>query len=202
LAGVRAAPRCTGIAAAQQARVLSLVLLGVGVLCALIGRVLLVIAACRISLAWTIGLFLPFGPTFFRLNYPEEARSSAMFRLATLPCIGGYLLLGGVMPGSWHSFRPDKISSTKLVHYATEKPTVKSALAPSPVATPSLEARRAANQQELARLQKCNDQLRLRKRDLLHSDVQGNREYVVDLALYNEALAKATTEHTSLAGQK
>ena len=33
---------------------------------------------------------------------------------------------------------------------------------------------------------------KLRKRDLLHSDTEGNRIYAIDLASYAEALAKAT----------
>ena len=43
------------------------------------------------------------------------------------------------------------------------------------------------------------ESLRLRKRDLLHSDIQGNRIFIVDLALYNQALAKATAEKEALA---
>ena len=71
--------------------------------------------------------------------------------------------------------------------------------APKVPRAPSLEERRAANAKELERLSKVGEELRLRKRDLLHSDVQGNRTYVVDLALYNQELAKATAEKDALA---
>ena len=175
-----------------------MVLLGAGVLCASISRVLLFIAACRISFAWAIGVLLPFGPMFFRLSYPDEARTSAIFRLVTLPCIGGYLLMGGISHSTLSAAHKDRFSVTKLVHYGTEKPPA----TPVPAPTISIAERRIANQQELARLQKWNEELRLRKRDLLHSDVRGNREYVVDLALYNEALAKATIERNALLGQQ
>jgi hypothetical protein len=47
-----------------------------------------------------------------------------------------------------------------------------------------------------------DEQLKLRKRDLLHSDIEGNRVYAVDLASYNDALAKATAEKNALANAK
>jgi hypothetical protein len=65
-----------------------------------------------------------------------------------------------------------------------------------------LEQRRAANATELERLRGIEAELKLRKRDLLHSDTEGNRIYAIDLAAYNEALAKATTEKNALATAK
>jgi hypothetical protein len=65
-----------------------------------------------------------------------------------------------------------------------------------------LEQRSAANAIELERLRGVESELKLRKRDLLHSDTEGNRVYAIDLASYNEALAKATTEKNVLAGVK
>jgi len=47
---------------------IALVCLGGAVICALIARVLLLIAALEISVWWAIGVFLPFGPTLFRLS--------------------------------------------------------------------------------------------------------------------------------------
>ena len=67
------------------------------------------------------------------------------------------------------------------------------------LAAKSLDERRLVNAIELERLRKAGEELRLRKRDLLHSDIEGNRVYVVDLALYNQALAKATAEKNALA---
>ena len=63
---------------------------------------------------------------------------------------------------------------------------------------PDLEARRLANAGEFERLRAEGEALRLRKRDLLHSDAEGNRDYARDLALYHEALAKATAERDAL----
>ena len=68
--------------------------------------------------------------------------------------------------------------------------------------TPSLEQRRAVNATEFERLRGLEEQLRLRKRDLLHSDTEGNRVYASDLASYNDALAKATAEKNALASAK
>jgi hypothetical protein len=174
--------------------VLPLVFLGLGLLCALISRVLLLMAAASISGWWVVGVFLPFGPLFFRLNYPEEARRSMIFRLATLPCIFIYLLIGyGPTTLSYYKRKSPRTfppPSSQQIAYAMGK------------RAPSLEERRAANAKEFERLSKLGEELRLRKRDLLHSDVQGNRAYVVDLALYNQALAKATAEKNALAGAK
>ena len=73
--------------------------------------------------------------------------------------------------------------------------TTAAAVAP----TPTLNQRRAANATELERLHELEEQLKLRKRDLLHSDTEGNRVYAIDLATYNDALAKVTAERNALA---
>jgi hypothetical protein len=183
--------------------VLPFVFLGAAVVLSLISRVLLLIAAINISVWWALGIFLPFGPTFFRLNYPEEARRSMWLRIAALPCFGAYLLMGpgqAMKAPKWRSLDAGP-SSTHLVHYALEKPGAspqKNLTTPTPAPTPSLEERRAANAKELERLEKRAEELRLGKRDLLHSDKEGNRVYAIDLLEYNEALAKATAEKTAL----
>jgi hypothetical protein len=197
-------PRAAGTDFATKDRVvLPLVFLGLGIICALISRILLLIAAIDISVWWALGIFLPFGPSLFRMNYPEEARPSMWFRYATLPCFGAFLLMGPALSTKapkWRSL-DESSSSTHLVHYAVEKPATpppKNSTTPTPAPTPSLEERRAANATELQRLQKQADALRLRKRDLLHSDKEGNRVYAIDLSDYNEALTKATAEKTAL----
>ncbi len=83
-----------------------------------------------------------------------------------------------------------------------EKPNPSRTLTAAPAPTPSLEQRRAVNPTEFERLRGLEEQLRLRKRDLLHSDTEGNRVYASDLASYNDALAKATAEKNALAGAK
>lgn len=76
-------------------------------------------------------------------------------------------------------------------HYGLEK--VSKLIAP-----PSLDQRRAINATELERLTEWNQALRLKKRDLLHSDVQGNLAYNAEVAEYNAALTKATAEKNAL----
>jgi hypothetical protein len=71
-----------------------------------------------------------------------------------------------------------------------------------PAPTPTLELRRAVNAQDFESLRKWAEQLRLRKRDLLHSDTEGNRQYQADLALYNDALVKAIAERNALDAAK
>jgi hypothetical protein len=185
----------------------SLIFLGLAIICALISRILLLIAAIDISMWWALGVFLPFGPLFFRLNYPEQARSSYLFRVATLLCILCFVIARPGMSLSTYHPRPAASfprQSTKTVGYAMEKPSTSKKVAgtPTPAPTPTLDQRRAANAAELERLHGIEAQLKLRKRDLLHSDTDGNRVYAIDLASYNEALAKATAEKTALAGVK
>src|SRR4051812_47553429 len=143
-------------------------MLGFAIAFAVLARVLLFIDALKISAGWAFGTLLPFGPLFFRLSYPDEARRSMMFRLATLACIGLYLITG---PGpSLRNLKREKVSKSANQSmqpgdnvYGMEKSN-----------GPTLEQRRATNAQEMARLQKWSEELRLRKRDLLHSDVEGN----------------------------
>jgi hypothetical protein len=179
-----------------------LVLLGIGLVCALVSRVMLFMAAARISAWWAVGVLVPFGPLFFRLNYPEQARPSLYFRYATVLCLGAYLALGGATSAKHFAyykprmFKPSHPRSGEPVGYALEKPPA------TPAPTPTIEERRAANAAEFDRLDRWAEQLRMRKRDLLHSDVEGNRQYAADLALYNQALAKATAERNALSGRK
>ncbi len=184
----------------------SLVFLGLAIVCALVSRILLLIAAIDISAWWALGVFLPFGPLFFRLNYPEQARNSYLFRVATLLCIFGFVVmrpgLNFTARGGHHTtfFAPQ---TKQPVGYAMEKPvSSKKTNSVSAAPTPSVAQRRATNAKELERLNGVEEQLRLRKRDLLHSDTEGNRLYAIDLASYNDALAKATTEKNALASAK
>jgi hypothetical protein len=181
----------------------SLIFLGLAILCALISRILLVTAAIKISAGWAFGIFFPFGPLFFRLNYPEEARNSYFFRVATLLCVFGFVIYQPRMTLHMPKIHPTAASPRlpkQTVGYAMEKPSA--AKNPNVAPTPTLEQRRAANTAELERLRGVEAELKLRKRDLLHSDTEGNRIYAIDLAAYNEALAKATTEKNALATAK
>jgi hypothetical protein len=189
----------------SKSGVVPLIFLGLAILCALISRILLVTAAIKISAGWAFGIFLPFGPLFFRLNYPEEARNSYIFRAATLLCVFGFVVY---QPRTtWHmpKIHPTAASpplSKQTVGYAVEKPDTKVAGTSMPAPTPTLAERRAANATEFARLHEVEEQLRLRKRDLLHSDTEGNRVFAIDLAAYDEALTKATAEKNALASAK
>ena len=183
----------------------ALVFLGLAIVCALVSRILLVTAAIKISTGWAFGVFLPFGPLFFRLNYPDEARNSFIFRVATLACFFGFIIYQPRMTLHMPKMHPTTASprqSKQTVGYAMEKPGTKPAGTPTLAPTPALPERRAANAAELERLRGVEAELSLRKRDLLHSDTEGNRIYAIDLASYNEALAKATAEKNALAATK
>lgn len=184
---------------------LPLIALGLGIVCALVSRVLLFIAAIRISGGWAFGAMLPFGPLVFRLNYPAEARNSMLFRYLTLAFFGFYLIKGPgpdlVYRGHRHKIVKDAKQGPKAgdqLYYGTQKSAAAAGTAAPPKPTLSPEQRRAANDQELVRLRTVYDELKLRKRDLLHSNIEGNRDYVVDLAIYNAALARAMIERNAL----
>jgi hypothetical protein len=174
--------------------VAGLVFLIVGTVCAIIGRVLLAIGAFGVSVWWGLGVFLPFGPLLFRLTYPEIAPLSRYFRLAVLPCVLGYFALGS---GSFPSLTRDNLwksanaPAAPKEHYAVEK-----------IAASDLSERSIANNQEFKRLETWNAALRLKKRDLLHSDVQGNIAYDAELGQYEAALTKATAEKNAIFGSR
>jgi len=198
-----------GICRAQTPPVAGFVFLAIGILCAIIGRIMLIRAAFGVSIWWGLGVFLPFGPLFFRLAYPGLAFASRMFRLATLPCVFLYVLLGPrIAPPEYFRFENQHPqSSPSAAGYAMEWPKTnrRSANSSSPTQgqpTLSFAQRMMANATEFDRLRVWEGRLHLRKRDLLHSDLEGNRVYNLDLADFNSALAKANAEKASLAGAK
>src|SRR5438105_15884582 len=92
---------------------IALVCLTIAVVCAIISRILLLIAALDISVWWAVGVFLPFGPLLFRLSYPDAARSSYLFRLGTFVCFFLYVVVGpGAFVSPFHkkraSFTPEQ----------------------------------------------------------------------------------------------
>ena len=176
----------------------ALIFLALGLVCILIGRVLLIRAAFGVSVWWGLGIFLPFGPLVFRLSYPDLAPLSRTFRLIALPCILAYFVLRpGPLSGSNFDqfFKHKEVPSAPTNHYGLEKIS-------KAIAAPSLDSRRAINATELERLTAWSQTLRLKKRDLLHSDTQGNIAYNAEVAEYNAALAKATAEKNALFGIK
>ncbi|HWY50873.1 MAG TPA: hypothetical protein VNW72_05260 [Chthoniobacterales bacterium] len=173
----------------------ALIFLVIGVLCALIGRILLSSAAFRVSVWCGLGVFLPFGPLLFRLSHPHVAPSSKTFRLAALPCILAYILL---RPESLSGAYYNKFLNDKTVHSAPAAPYGVEKV--SKRRTP-LEEHRIANNREFERLAAWNEALRFKKRDLLNSDVEGNRAYNIEVAQYNAALAKANADKTALWSQ-
>jgi hypothetical protein len=176
----------------------ALIFLAIGLVCTLVGRILLIKAAFGVSVGWGLGIFLPFGPLLFRLSYPDLAPLSRTFRLVALPCILAYFVLRpGPMSGSNFDkfFKHKEVPAAPANHYGLEKIS-------KAIAAPSLEQRRAINATELERLTAWSQALRLKKRDLLHSDVQGNLAYNAEVAEYNAAVTKATAEKNALWPQK
>ncbi|MBV9618114.1 MAG: hypothetical protein JO201_02795 [Verrucomicrobia bacterium] len=182
-----------GTATASNRRVASVVFLVVGAVCILVSRILLIGAAFGVSVWWGLGIFLPFGPTIFRLSYPDLAPWSRTFRLVALPCILGYFIFRPAPPNYDKFFKQSSVASAPANHYGLEKIS-------KVITAPTLEKRREANEKEFARLAAWGQSLKLKKRDLLNSDVQGNVFYEGELAQYNEALAKANAEKQTLFG--
>ena len=173
----------------------ALIFLAIGLLCILVGRVLLIKAAFGVSFGWGLGIFLPFGPLVFRLNYPDLAPLSKTFRLIALPCILAYFVLRPGPPNYDKFFKQKPVPSAPANHYGFEKIS-------KAISAPSLEQRRAINATELERLTAWSEALRLKKRDLLHSDAQGNVAYNAEVAEYNAALVNATAEKNAISQQK
>jgi hypothetical protein len=171
--------------------VVCLVFLGLGLVCILIGRILLIGAAFGVSVWWGLGIFLPFGPLMFRLSYPDLAPLSKTFRLIALPCILAYFVLRPGPPNYDKFFKQKPVASAPANHYGLEKFAQK-------ISGPGLHERRIANAKEFERLNGWSEALRIKRRDLLHSDVQGNIAYNTEVAQYNAALAKATVERDAL----
>ena len=172
----------------------ALICLALGVVCILIGRILLLRAAFGVSVWWGLGIFLPFGPLCFRLCYPDLAPLSKTFRLIALPCILAYFVLRPGPPNydKFFKYKSDKsVASAPANHYGMEKILHRT----------SLDESRAANNREFERLKAWEAALRLKKRDLLHSDVEGTRAYNAEVAEYNAALTKATAEKNAVWAQ-
>jgi len=119
---------------------------------------------------------------------------SRYFRLAVFPCLLAYFV-----------FQPSGFS---MLHRHDFLKSAQSPAAPAnrygleKITGSMLEERRIANNREFQRLAEWNEALRLKKRDILHSDVRGNIAYEAELAQYNAALAKATAEKNALWGTK
>lgn len=134
-----------------------------------------------------------------------------MFRLATLPCLLFYIFLGpGLTPTAYYRYKvrrsqPPPPAAT-ATGYAMEAPgqTAKRAnsLGPLVILSPSIDDRMATNAAEFERLRGWSEKLQLQKRDLLHSDAEGNRAYNLELANYNAALEKANAEKNTLVKSK
>src|SRR5205823_1045032 len=156
----------------------------------LIGRILLMGAAFGVSVWWGLGIFLPFGPLVFRLSYADLAPLSKTFRLIALPCILAYFVLRPGPPDYDKFFKRKPVPSAPANHFGLEKIS-------TAIGAPSLEQRRLANANEFERLNAWSETLRIKKRDLLRSDVQGNIAYNAEVAEYNAALKKATDERNA-----
>src|SRR6266480_4939246 len=110
-----------------------------------IGRILLIGAAFGVSIWWGFGIFLPFGPLLFRMNYPELAPMARTFRLFAIPCVLAYFVLRpGPLSGSHYDqfFKQKSVPSAPANHYGLEKVS-------KPSMTASLDERRAANAKEM-----------------------------------------------------
>jgi len=127
----------------------------------------------------------------FRLSYPDLAPLSRTFRLIALPCLLAYFVFRPGPPEYEKFFKHKPVPSGPADRYGLEKVSQK-------MFSPNLDQRRADNAKELQRLTEWRETLLLKKRDLLHSDVPGNIAYDAEVAEYNAALAKATTERDAI----
>ena len=97
----------------------------------------------------------------------------------------------------------DSMTLIAIASIVNEKPKASpkhAATAPGPSVelTPSTEERRISNTREFEHLRTWGEALRLKKRDLLHSDTAGNATYAAEFAQYTTALEKAKAERSVL----
>ena len=183
------------------------VFLLLAVLCGLISRCLLIKAAWCVSKRWGFGIFLPFGPYFFRRQYPEDVQRARMFQLAAIPFVFIYVLVSPeLIPDTRVAFvrvgppGQEKLALSLGGHVFGGGGAIASRATEMPQQQPtaSLEERRVALEREMKRLGQWSETLRIRRRDLLKSDVEGARAYDRDAIAYNAALAKANEESMAL----
>ena len=183
------------------------VFLLLAVLCSLISRCLLIKAAWSVSVRWGIGIFLPFGPYFFRRQFPEDVHRARMFQLAAIPLVFAYVLLSPeLIPDTRVAFvrvgppGQEKLALSLGGHLFGGGGATTSGTIPSQPQQPTVspEERRLSHQREMKRLAEWSEALRIRRRDLLKSDVEGARAYDRDAIAYNAALAKANEESMAL----
>ena len=178
------------------------VLIIIGIVCLIVSRLILVRAAFEVSVWWGLIVFLPFGPWLFLSCYPDLDDRYGRLRIAAFVCVVLGLSLTGVLP---LPHRMTQVLVTRAVDWFCDASKAMSAKgndnSSRPLATvaPDLQTRSSVNVREFQRLRACGEALRLRKRDLLNSDTEHNQAYTADLALYNDALAKATAERDALA---
>src|SRR5438874_13420279 len=113
--------------------------------------------------------FSPFRPPIFPAQLSGAARNSYLFRVATLLCIFGFVVMRpglNFSPRGSHrttSFAPQ---AKQTVGYAMEKPVPSKKTNPAATApTLTLDQRRATNAKELEQLHGLDAELKLRKRD-------------------------------------
>lgn len=171
----------------------------VGVLCALISRGLLVVAAFSISFGWGIGVLLPFGPLLFRLSYPEQAVRARVFGLISLPCYLAFFAFGSdlsALPFHREAVEKDLAATSPKAGYGSE------GAAPSQIAAKNIASspveRRVANEAEFTRLHSWSERLLATRRDLLKSDPEGARRYNEEATQFNAAVAAANAERAAL----
>jgi hypothetical protein len=203
------------------------VFLVAALLCSLVGRLMLVRAAWKISVGWGLTvLAVPFGPFFFRLNHKELAQAGGYWRLATVPLIACFFLAGGSDSFSelddlkfWEKKPalaasedgkpaledPEELDNAENIVAAAKAgklapgATLEIAQLTPPLPIPmTLAERAAANQREFTRLEEVYESLKRERGYLKKGDQAAVAEYNTAAAKYQAALAKARAEQTEL----
>ena len=197
----------------------------VALLCSLVGRLMLVRAAWKISVGWGLTvLAVPFGPFFFRMKHKEIAQAGSYWRLATVPFIACFFLAGGdaselddlkfwqkksaiVEAGDDGAALkdPEKLDKVENITPAAKAGQLApgtvleiAALTPPLPVPMTLSERSAVNQREFTRLETVYEGLKQERGYLKKGDQAAVAEYNSAAAKYQAALAKARAEQTEL----
>ncbi len=184
-------------------------LLALGVLLALAGTIVLLIAAFRVSLFWgLISLLAPLGILVFTGVHWSKAKRGFLLQLAALPFfIGGVTLaaqqdnaqLAQVLAGNFDLSKPLPVEPAPAPDPTPEPTPVPP---PAPLPPEIFQARWDANQRRFTELATAYTRMTARRNMLRTSDPEAVRAFNDEVALYVADLTAAQAEKRELAARR
>ena len=163
----------------------ALVLLGFGILIALVGGIMVLVAAFRQSIGWgLVSLFVPCGNLVFTVVHWEEAKKGALISLV------GVLAIGGAAFRAQHELRTVMAKVGPLGMLVAAHPPEKNLTAQIAEKRAQLETQNAAFAQDGAELAPQFAALEARRTALPPGDAEALEKFNADAALYQARTTK------------